>query len=190
MILKQWRTPAIVLGVLALLYLGTRFQDARHATPSDQVFDIEPDVVGRIVFGEGDRELELVRISDTLWVLTGHEHATLRQWRLDRLFDTVLKVKRESMISDNPAKWATYGVDDSSGRRLEIYDIGDRLEASVVVGQSETNWQSSHLRPAGRDEVYLTGVSIYHLINADTSFWLEPPPPPPVEEEEEEEEES
>ena len=187
MILKQWRTPAIVLGVLALLYLLTRLQDARLATPSDQVFAIESDLVGRIVLREGDKELELVRISDTLWVLTDHEYATLRQWRLDRLFDTVLKVKRESMISDNPAKWATYGVDDSSGRRLEIYDIGDRLEASVVVGQSETNWQSSHLRPAGRDEVYLTGVSIYHLINADTSFWLEPPQPPPAEEEEKEE---
>ena len=183
MILKQWRTPAIVLGVLALLYLLTRLQDARHATPSDEVFAIESDVVGRIVLREGDKELELVRISDTLWVLTGHEHATLRQWRLDRLFDTVLKVKRESIISDNPDKWATYGVDDSSGRQMELYDIGDRLEASVVVGRSETNWQSSHLRAAGRDEVYLTGQSIYHLINADTSFWLEPPPPPPPAEE-------
>ena len=175
--IRQWRTPGIILGALAVLYLVSGVREGRHATPSHRVFDIKALEVGRIVISEGDQTMELVRLSDTSWVATSHEDATLRQWRLDRLFDTVLEVERESMISNNPDKWATYGVDDSTGRRLAVYDIGDRLEAGVVVGRSETNWQSSHLRPIGKNEVYLTGQSIYHLLGADSSFWLEPPPP-------------
>ena len=184
---RRWRTPGIILAVLIVFYLFSRARETRYTTPIDQVFAIEAQDVGRFVISEGDKSVELVRQSDTLWEVTGHPEAKLRQWRLDRLFDGVLEVRQESMVSDNPAKWATYGVDDSSGRRLEVYDLGDRLEGSIVVGQSSTNWQSSHIRPAGGDAVYLTRQSIYHLIAADSSFWLEPPPPPAAAKEEEEE---
>ncbi|NVM56653.1 MAG: hypothetical protein HWN51_00830, partial [Desulfobacterales bacterium] len=89
-----------------------------------------------------------------------------------------------SMISDNQDKWATYGVDASTGRHLQVYAPGGALAADLVVGRSSANWQSSYLREAGRDAVYLTTKSIYHLLSADTTFWLEPLPEPETEEKE------
>ncbi len=174
---KSWRNIGVVLAALVLIYLYTKLQEARYTTPSDNVFDIQADEVGRFVIQEGDQRIEMVRW-DTLWVVTGYEERQVRQWRLDSFFNMVLGVERESMISDNPDKWATYGVDDSTGRQLQVYDLGGSLEADVVVGQSSANWQSSYVREADRDKVYLTTKSIYQLLSADTTYWLEPLPKP------------
>lgn len=180
---KSWRNIGVVLAALVLIYLYTKLQEARYTTPSDNVFDIQADEVGRFVIQEGDQRIEMVRL-DTLWVAAGHEAREIRQWRLDSFFNTVLGVERESMISDNPDKWATYGVDDATGRQLQVYDLGGDLEADVVVGRSSANWQSSHIRERGRDKVYLTTKSIYQLLSPDTTYWLEPLPEPDSEEKE------
>lgn len=174
---KSWRNIGIVLAALVVIYLYTKLQEARYTTPSDNVFDIQPNEVSRFIIQEGDQRIELVRY-DTLWVAAGYEERKVRQWRLDSFFNTVLGVERESMISDNPDKWATYGVDDSTGRRLLVYDLGGALAADLVVGRSSANWQSSYVREAGRDQVYLTTKSIHHALSADTTFWLEPLPEP------------
>ncbi len=181
---KPWRNIGIVLAVLVVIYLYTKLQETRYTTPTNVVFDIQADDVSRFVIKEGDQRIELVRL-DTLWVVAGYKERKVRQWRLDSFFNTVLGVERESMISDNPDRWITYGVDDSAGRHLQVYDLGGDLATDLVVGQSRTNWQSSYLREAGRDAVYLTTGSIYHLLSADTTFWLEPLPEPEEPEEEE-----
>ena len=185
---KPWRNIGIVLAVLVVIYLYTKLQETRYTTPTDVVFDIQADDVSRFVIQEGDQRIELVRY-DTLWVASGYEERKVHRWRLDSFFNTILGVERESMISDNPDKWTTYGVDDSTGRHLQVYDPGGDLAADLVVGQSSANWQSSYLREAGRDAVYLTTKSIYHLLSADTTFWLEPLPEREEGEPDEEEEE-
>ena len=175
---KPWRNIGIVLAVLVVIYLYTKLQETRYTTPTDVVFDIQADDVSRFIIKEGDQRIELVRWGDTLWVVTDYEEREVRRWQLDSFFNLVLGMERESMISDNQDKWATYGVDDSTGRHLQVYDLGGDLAADLVVGRSSANWQSSYLREAGRDAVYLTTKSIYHLLSADTTFWLEPLPEP------------
>jgi hypothetical protein len=182
---KQWRNIVIFLAVLVAIYLFTRLQEGRYTTPADTVFNLEPNDVSRFVIQEGDARIELARW-DTLWVVSGHEMDKVREWRLDNMLDQVLAVERESMISNNPDKWSTYGV-DSTSRRLQVYSLADKLVGDVLVGQSRTNWQSSYIREVDENEVYLTRQSIYHMLSADTTFWLEPPPPEPEEESEESE---
>jgi hypothetical protein len=184
---KQWRNIVIFLAVLVVIYLFTRLQEGRYTTPSDAVFNMEADKVGRFVIQEGDAQIELTRW-DTLWVVTEHEMAQVRKWRLDNMLGQVLDSERESMISDNPDKWSTYGV-DSTGRRLQVYNLAGDLVGDILVGQSRSNWQSSYIREADEDEVYLTRQSIYQMLSADTTFWLEPPPPEPEPEPEEESDE-
>jgi len=75
-------------------------------------------------------------------------------------------------------------VDNSTGRQLQVYDLGGSLEADVVVGRSSANWQSSYVREADRDKVYLTTRNIANFLSADTTFWLEPLPEPEEEGEE------
>jgi len=180
---KSWRNIGLVIAALVVVYLYTKLQEGRYTTTSDTVFDIQPNDVGRFVIREGGKHIELVRY-DTLWVVASYEERKVRQWRLDSFFNTVLGVERESMISDNPDKWTTYGVDDSTGRQLQVYDLGGSLEADVVVGRSSANWQSSYVREADRDKVYLTTRNIANFLSADTTFWLEPLPEPEEEGEE------
>ena len=174
---KTWRNVSIVLVVLVLIYLYTNLQETRYIAPSDEVFDIQADQIGRLIIQEGDRQIELARW-DTLWVLIGYEERDVRRWRLDSFFNIVLGVERESMISEAPEKWITYGVDDSTGRHLQIYDLDGTLLAHMVVGESTANWQSSYIREVGRDAVHMTSMNIYTSLSADTTFWLEPLPEP------------
>ena len=179
--LKQWRTPAVILVLLAAIYLLTQLGASRHTTSVDAVFDLEKDDVGRIVMVVDNDRAELVR-QDSLWVLAGYEDREVRQWRLTSFFSNVLTVSRESVISDLPEKWSTYGVDSTAGRQVEVYDLGGDLAGRMVVGRSATNYQTNYIRLADELEVYLTDKSIYHFLSADTGYWLEPLPPEPEEE--------
>ena len=174
---RRWRNLGIVLALLAALFVLTQVRESGHTVRATAVFDLEPDEVGRIVISEGDQRSELLRL-DTLWVLAGHETEQLRSWRLDAFFNSVLSVERESLISENPAKWSTYGV-DSTGRQLQVYNRKGELQSHLVVGRSTVNWQSSYLRAIGEDQVYQTRQGIYQFIAAGAEFWLEPPPPEP-----------
>ncbi len=175
--ISRWRNLGIVLAVLAALFLMTQVRESGYAAGAEAVFDIEADDVGRFVVSEGDLRSELIRL-DTLWVLAGHETEQLRSWRLDAFINSVLSVERESLISENPAKWSTYGV-DSTGRQLQVYNRKGELQNHLVVGRSTVNWQSSYLRAIGEDQVYQTRQGIYRFIAAGAEFWLEPPPPEP-----------
>lgn len=175
--LKHWRTPAIILFLLAAIYLLTQLGQSRYTTSVEAVFDLEKDDVGRIVMVVDDEVAELVR-RDSLWVLAGYEDREVRQWRLTSFFTNVLTVHRESVISSNPEKWSTYGVDSTAGRQVEVYDLSGDLAGRLVVGRSATNYQTNYIRLPDEQEVYLTDKSIYHFLSADSGYWLEPPPEP------------
>ena len=175
--LKQWRTPVIILAGLVVVYMLTKLGDARHTTSVDTVFDLEKDDVGRIVMVVDNQSAQL-RWQDSLWVMAGYEDHKSRQYRLTSFFTNVLEVQCESMVSSNPEKWATFGVDDAGSRQVEIYDRDDDLAGHIMVGRSQTNYQSSYLRTFNEDEVYLTDKNIYNFLSADTTYWLEPPPEP------------
>lgn len=170
--LKQWRTPVVILVVLVVVYMLTRLGDARHTTAVDTVFDLEKDDVGRIVMVVDNQSAQLRR-QDSLWVMAGYEDRKIKQWRLTSFFSNVLEVQRESMVSSNPEKWATFGVDDVGSRQVKIYDRDDDLAGHYLVGRSQTNYQSSYLRTIDEDDVYLTDKNIYNFLSADTSYWLE-----------------
>lgn len=174
---KQWVKPIIILAALVAIYLLTQVWEGRHTTASDAVFDIDLADISRVLVEVDGVQAELLH-ADTTWVLAGYERRELRPWRIDNFTRMALGIKRESMISRNPAKWAVYGVSDSASHMLAVYGHKGKLVNEILVGRSSTNWQSSYIRQPGDNEVYLTSESIFHLLSADTSFWLEPLPEP------------
>ena len=174
--LKQWRTLGLTLAALLAIYMLMQWQEARYSIKSSSFIDLEQEEVGRIIITEGEQSADLVRL-DTLWVLTGHETEILRTWRMDAVFNTVLGAQRESVISENAAKWSTYGV-DSTGRQIMVYDLKGDLQGHWFVGQSSSNFRSSFVRQADEDAVYMTDRNIYHFLGTAPDFWLEPPPQP------------
>ncbi len=123
---------------------------------------------------EDDTKAEFIRY-DTTWAMPAYPGDELRKWRVDNFFKNVLGVSRESLVSENPAKFATYGVDEVQGRQVEIYDLDGNLAGHLIVGRSSSNYQSSFIRKLGSDEVYLSTVNIYHQLSVDSAFWVQPP---------------
>ncbi len=176
--IKQWRTPLIILAVLLGLYLVGNMGQSRHSTNIKQVFAIEREAVGRFVIVEKDIRLEIVR-SDSSWAMPIYPGDKLREWRIDNFFKNVLGAKRESLVSENPSKFATYGVDEVTGRQVEVYSLDGDLAGHLIVGSSASNYQNSYIRTMGSDAVYLSTANIYYQLSVDSTFWVQPPPPPP-----------
>ena len=174
--LKQWRTLGIILAVLLGVYFLTQIREAGKSVKSSSLIDLAEDEVGRIVIIEGGQRAELVRL-DTLWVMAGHETRQLINWRMNAIFASVLGARRESLISENPAKWGTYGV-GSNGRQIMVYDLKGDLRGHWFVGQSSSNFRAGFVRAADQDVVYMTDRNIHPFLGTGLDFWLEPPPAP------------
>jgi len=173
--IKQWRTPLIILAVLLGLYLISNMGQSRHSTNIKKVFDIEQESVGRFVIVGNDTKAEFIW-SDSSWTMPAYPADELRKWRVDSFFKNVLGVNRESLVSENPSKFATYGVDEVQGRQVEFYDLDGKLAGHLIVGRSASNYGSSFIRKMGSDEVYLSTTNIYHQLSVDSTYWVQPPP--------------
>jgi len=174
---KNLRTIIIiVVAVVAALFLN-RYLQNRYITSSAAIFNGDVDEVARFTITKADGATTLEKISD-VWNIAGNDSLIVRQTRLDNLFNNVLKIEHETMVSKNPAKWAIYSVNDSLGIRLQLFDISDKLLGDYYFGRSAADWSHNNFRFAGEDEVYLTGANVIYQLNTNATYWGEKPKPP------------
>jgi len=174
---KNLRTIIIiVVAVVAALFLN-RYLQNRYITSSAAIFNGDVDEVARFTITKADGATTLEKISD-VWNIAGNDSLIVRQTRLDNLFNNVLKIEHETMVSKNPAKWAIYSVNDSLGIRLQLFDISDKLLGDYYFGRSAADWSHNNIRFAGEDEVYLTGANVIYQLNTNATYWGEKPKPP------------
>jgi len=174
---KNLRTIIIiVVAVVAALFLN-RYLQNRYITSSAAIFNGDVDEVARFTITKADGATTLEKISD-VWNIAGNDSLIVRQTRLDNLFNNVLKIEHETMVSKNPAKWAIYSVNDSLGIRLQLFDSNDKLLGDYYFGRSAADWSHNNIRFAGEDEVYLTGANVIYQLNTNATYWGEKPQPP------------
>ena len=174
---KNLRTIIIiVVAVVAALFLN-RYLQNRYTTSSAAIFNGDVDEVVRFTITKADGAITLEKISG-VWNIAGNDSLLVRQARLDNLFNNVLMIDHETMVSKNPEKWAIYSVNDSLGIRLQLFDSSDKLLGDYYFGRSEADWSHNNFRFAGEDEVYLTGANVIYQLNTNATYWGEKPKPP------------
>ena len=89
--------------------------------------------------------LELVR-SDTTWTITQADSFKVKDFQMEKLFDRLLKVEQEMLISSKSEKWEKFGVDDSLGRHLQVFDENDNELIHYVFGNSGQDYQHNYIR--------------------------------------------
>ncbi|MBC8479627.1 MAG: DUF4340 domain-containing protein [FCB group bacterium] len=174
---KSIRNGIIVIAVLSALVLINRYAQNRHKTVSDHVFSGELVQINKVLIQKGEDAIELARNGET-WDISGNDTLVINQTRIDNLFDKVLTVRHETMVSTNPDKWATYSIDDSTGTHLALIDGKGNTIGYYVFGRSKTDWSHNYIRFEGKPEVYLTSESVLHHLNTGPTFWGVKPEPP------------
>ena len=174
-----------VLGLVVLLCFYNRSSQNKNTYEGQKIFAGNDDDVYRIVITENDKEIELVKI-DTSWSLSQADSFVVKENQLQKIFDRLLIVERELLITSKEEKWEKFGVDDSLGRHIMVYDQNDKELLHYIFGNSGTDWQHNYIRKNNSSDVYRTNDNVYFLLNTNISYWgQKPPDPKPLEEAEE-----
>lgn len=174
---KSMKWLLIILGVLLVLFSINQLQQRNLSSSSDQVFDLKRDDVFQFQITQGDESVSLTFNGEN-WSIDGNDTLLVKENTINGFFNSVLQVKRTSLVSNNAKNWDKYNVGDSTGTHLIVKDYNGGILAKATVGRASAEWASSNIRVAEEIEVYQTNENISFQLNTSPTYWGEVPPPP------------
>jgi len=165
------------LLLLTGIYIYNQNVQQSHIVSDSSIFSGNPEDIHRVLITEAKNSLELVR-SDTTWRISQADTLLIKENQIKNLFDRLLTVKMEMLISRNETKWEKFGVDDSLGRHLQVFDDKDKKLIHYIFGNAGQDYQHNYIRDSNSSEVYRTNDNVYFLLNSSTTYWGKPPPKP------------
>jgi len=170
---------------IILLFLYNQNSQKSNIAIGEAIFPGQRENVSRIVISEDDKLIELIR-SDTTWIISQADSLLIKENQIDKVFDRLLLVEQEMLITSKEEKWEKFGVDDSLGRHLRIFDENDKELIHFVFGNSGQDYQHNYIREHKSSDVFRTNDNVYFLLNSNVTYWGKKPPKPEPEEKKEE----
>ena len=137
------------------------------------------DEVFRFLIIDGTDSLEMTR-NDSTWTISQADTLIIKNNQIEKLFDRVLQVKKEVIVSKNPEKWSTFGVTDSLGKHFSFFDKDNIIIGSYIFGNEGQDYQHNYIRDENESDVFRTNDNIYFLLNSSPTYWGKNPPKPEI----------
>ena len=172
--IKNLKYAFFILLVLIGIYLLNIRSQAKHESTSIAIFTDDPEDVFKILIQTGEEAVELARV-DTVWRISGNDTLVTKPRSIENLFDKVLKVNRETIISENPDKYGKYSVDDSTGTHLAFINSKGETVGYYVFGRSKSDYSRSYIRVGNDPNVYLADQNVTYMLSTKSTYWGEKP---------------
>ncbi len=167
----------LLLGLIIVYLFNVRSQNS-YEINSTAIFNKNIDDIAFINIQDGKTELQLVR-SDTTWKIAKVDSLVIKDNQIDNLFNKVLTVRQELLMTSKPEKWEKFGVSDSTGRHLKLYKQDGSVILHYLFGNTGQDYQHNYIRDVNSNDVYRTDNNVYYLLNTSNTYWGKPLPPPP-----------
>tara|TARA_B100000686_G_C16799642_1_gene985045 strand:+ start:846 stop:1409 length:564 start_codon:yes stop_codon:yes gene_type:complete len=168
-----------IFAILIILYFLNHTSQSNLTLEGTSIFSGNNDDVYRFLIVDGNDSLELIR-NDSTWTITQADTLVIKNNQIEKLFDRVLKVKKEFIVSKNPEKWSTFGVIDSLGRQLSFFNKNNKNLGSYVFGNEGQDYQHNYIREKNGKDVFRTNDNVYFLLNSGVTYWGKNPPKPEI----------
>ncbi len=165
------------LGLIILLFLYNSSSQKSLEMDGQAIFNGSEEEVFRIKLSEDKKEIELIK-TDTTWSFSNNDSLVVKENQVDKIFDRLLKVEKEILITSKEEKWEKFGVDDSLARHITVYDENDNEMLHYLFGNSGQDWQHNYIRKHGSSDVYRTNDNVFFLLNTNSTYWGKKPPEP------------
>ena len=165
------------LGLIILLFLYNSSSQKSLEMDGQAIFNGSEEEVFRIKLSEDKKEIELIK-TDTTWSFSNNDSLVVKENQVDKIFDRLLKVEKEILITSKEEKWEKFGVDDSLARHIIVYDENDNEILHYLFGNSGQDWQHNYIRKHGSPDVYRTNDNVFFLLNTNSTYWGKKPPEP------------
>jgi hypothetical protein len=106
---KNMKWLLIILGVLLVLFSINQLQQRNLSSSSDQVFDLKRDDVFQFQITQGDESVSLTFNGEN-WSIDGNDTLLVKENTINGFFNSVLQVKRTSLVSNNAKNWDKYNA--------------------------------------------------------------------------------
>ena len=87
------------------------------------------------------------------------------------LLDKLKAMKKDELMSENPAKQGVYEVDSIKGLLVKVWDSKGKLIGNFRIGKNGPDWSSNFVRSEGSNLVYMVGGSIRYAFFGDHKRW-------------------
>ena len=119
--------------------------------------------------------------SDTTWSMPQADTLEIKDRQINQFFDKVINGSYDMVMSNNPKKWEKFGVTDSTGKKITLFDKNNKSIESVIFSNKGQDYAHNFYRNINRDEVYRTTENLFYMINVKPTYWgSKPKPPEPV----------
>ena len=172
---KSLQYLIIAFVLLLFLFFINRMQQGRYNSSSELIFNIDDDKIHRILFLDTNGDSLTILKTDTTWIMPEAATLTIKDRQISQFFEKVINGKYDMIRSKNPDNWSKYGVTDSLGKTVSIYDINNNLIKSVIFSNAGQDYSHNNYRVIGENEVYRTTENIFYLINITPNYWGSPP---------------
>ena len=164
------------IAVLFVLFLLNQRQQSKYNLSSDRIFVNDSESIERIVINNSTGDtLELIR-TDTTWMMPEADTLIMKQRQFDQLFERLIGGKYDMMVSRNQEKWSKFGVTDSLGKSIRLFDENDQLLAHYIFGNKGQDYSHNYVRNYDEQEVYRTVENVFYMLNTSPTYWGKNPP--------------
>ncbi len=115
----------IALPILIVVFLFNSLQQSKLGTNSNQIFEIEKEDIFNIDISKADENISLF-FDGQNWSIDGNDTLVVKENTINGFFNSVLIVRRASMVSKDKNNWDKFNVGDSTGTcLLYTFDAAD-----------------------------------------------------------------
>ena len=170
-----------VFGVLLLLFFVNQGQQKKYNISTEAIFNVDEDNIYRILLQDSNGDSLVLLKSDTTWFMPQADTLEIKDRQINQFFDKLINGSYDMVMSKNPKKWEKFGVTDSSGKKITLFDKNNKSIESVIFSNKGQDYAHNFYRNANSDEVYRTTENLFYMINVKPTYWgSKPKPPEPV----------
>ena len=168
---KSLQYLLIIFGVLLLLFFINQGQQKKYNISSESIFNVKQDDIGKIILRDTNGDsLTLVR-TDTTWSMPQADSLEIKDRQISQFFEKVISGSYDMVMSKNPNKWEKFGVTDSTGKKISLFDKNNNLIESVIFSNKGQDYAHNFYRNVDDDEIYRTTENLFYMINVKPSYW-------------------
>ena len=157
--------------MLLLLFFINQSQQSKYRIASEAIFHVEEDNIYRILFTDSNGDSLVLVKSDTSWYMPQADTLEMKDRQINQLFEKVINGTYDMIMSKNPEKWNKFGVTDSSGKMVTLFDEDNTLLLSIIFSNKGQDYSHNFYRTVGENEVYRTTENIFYMINTKPTYW-------------------
>jgi len=146
---------ASILGILIVATIGASIVSNKKNSNNEGsvLVGVNMDEVDKIEITNNGAVHELVKTGNQ-WVVASQNNVRANQAAVNDILNKTKEIKKDELVSSKPENQSNFEV-DGQGVQVKLFRGTDNL-ADFIIGKAGSNFDSTYVRAANDDNVYLT----------------------------------